>query len=302
MDFTIPTTKSEMYSTLKELFMHYRIYRYGYDQVKLNKITLEKQEFIPLTSEKRMEKSQILLGGEHLREISERKLKLLNEIEEKNAIYLKLDENFNVDKKNIIELYENSKKAIEKKIRENKTINSSFVIDKILSLEKEKNEKIIELSEKLQKERSRLSASIANLQNQLQGVEDYFAPIHQKDLDAKAEKIKDEEEKFRQEVFKYNSQISEKEAKYENSIIQSQANLELKFMELRSGEFTKSELIEMGYYADCLKCVAGYYDTVSASTVYTDFINEVELIPYLDDFYQDLAYAYKQKQLEALNG
>ena len=69
--------------------------------------------------------------------------------------------------------------------------------------------------------------------------------------------------------------------------------MELRFLDISSGEFTHDQLVEMGYYEDVIKCVCGYYDTLSASNAYYDITSEKKLAIYLDEYYSEIIYTYK---------
>ena len=105
--------------------------------------------------------------------------------------------------------------------------------------------------------------------------------------------IKDEYEKLKKDVFKYNNSLEEKEQRYLNSIKESKASLRLRFLYISAGEYTKDQLVEMGYYTDVIRCVRGYYDTLPAVDAYRDMVAEHKLAIYLDDYYQNVVYAYK---------
>ena len=94
------------------------------------------------------------------------------------------------------------------------------------------------------------------------------------------------------EVFKYNNGLDEKEQRYLNTIKQTKASLKLRYMDISTGEFTKDQLVEMGYYADVVKCVCGYFDRLDPYTAFQDIASEKKLAIYLDDYYQNVIYTY----------
>ena len=75
-------------------------------------------------------------------------------------------------------------------------------------------------------------------------------------------------------------------------------SLWLRYLDISSGEFTKDQLTDMGYYRDVIKCVTSYYDTLEPLEAYQDITAEKELAIYLDDYYQNVIYTYKMLAIE----
>ena len=48
MDFTLPTTKAEMYETLAELYTHYKLAPIAFDPIELPALSLTKLTYVPL--------------------------------------------------------------------------------------------------------------------------------------------------------------------------------------------------------------------------------------------------------------
>ena len=101
--------------------------------------------------------------------------------------------------------------------------------------------------------------------------------------------------KTEREVFKYNNGILEKETRYRNTIKQAEATLKLQFLEISMGEYTKDQLVDMGYYQDVIDCVTSYYDKFSAAEAFQKITDEKKLAVYLDDMYAEVIYAYRSK-------
>ena len=49
----------------------------------------------------------------------------------------------------------------------------------------------------------------------------------------------------------------------------------------------------MGYYADIIRCICGYFDTLAPSTAYDLFRSENKVAVYLEEYYQQILYMYK---------
>ena len=118
-----------------------------------------------------------------------------------------------------------------------------------------------------------------------------------KKVNAKIEELKQKQDETERSVFKYNNGIEEKVQKYRNTIAEANANLMLKFLEIRGGEYSKSELVEMGYYESVINCVCSYFDTLDAMTAATQIGKENKLMIYLDDYYDTVLYMYQQRAL-----
>ena len=67
----------------------------------------------------------------------------------------------------------------------------------------------------------------------------------------------------------------------------------IRYLDVSAGEFTKDQLVDMGYYEDVIRCVCGYYDTLQPSVAYRDILDEGKLAIYLDDYYESIIYLYK---------
>ena len=74
---------------------------------------------------------------------------------------------------------------------------------------------------------------------------------------------------------------------------ETKASLYLRFLDISSGEYTKDQLVEMGYYTDVIRCIRGYYDTLPVEDAYRDMFAEDKLAIYLEDYYQEIMYIYK---------
>ena len=64
---------------------------------------------------------------------------------------------------------------------------------------------------------------------------------------------------------------------------------------MKAKGFSKDELVQNGYYKDALKCVTAYYNTLSAADAYNDIMSDAGLVPYLDDYFDDILVMYKLK-------
>ncbi len=301
MEFVLPTTKDEMYLRLEEIFKFYKLTRYGYQKVELSPVTIKRLDKIEMTDEELYEKAKTELSGQHLREIEERK----EEAREKNFRLKKeldsIDEELDESVLKLNELFLESVENVKKEAVKKGLLSSDFICDKIARLECEKNKEIVELTSKNTKRKTEISAEIESNNGIITTARDYFEEIHSAEILAKVEVYKKEIAKENQEREVYNSKLDEKDDKYRNSVIRQQAELEIQFMQIRNGEYTESELVDMGYYKDVLDCVRAYYDTLDVDTAYNDMLSEDRLITYLDRFYHELLYVYRQKVIDSLD-
>ena len=295
MQFNTPTTKDEMYVILNDLFYYYRVKREGYEEVSLKELELARLEFTPSTEEELVIKATALLSGEREREISEYKREINEEITKTQAQITALENSAEEQIVKTEELYLSSEEKIKLTAEKNGLINTSAYLDKIAVLENEKNLRITEITADKNIKAAELTATLNALTERLNTAETFNATAFEKSVAAKVVELKDEEAATAREVFKYNNGLDEKEQRYANTILQANANLNLKFMEISMGEFTKDQLVDMGYYTDVVNCVCGYYDTLDSVTAYQDIANEEKLTIYLDDYYQNVVYMYGVK-------
>ncbi len=295
MQFNLPTTKSEMYTILNDLFYYYRIRREGFEEINLQELQLERLSMEEVSDESLMQLANKLLSAKHEREMLEYQEKVNSEKAEIEQKIILLEKNLIDEIENVHKLYDESIAKIESQALKNGLVNSSIVVDKTASLLNSKNQKIAEITQAKNDDIASLTAKKNTLDLILAESQDFFNSVHQKEVEIKFEELLKEKEKLRIEVFKYNNSLDEKEQRYANTLKESKASLELRFLDISSGEFTKDKLIEMGYYEDVIKCVCGYYNTLSREDAYADFVSESKLIIYLDDYYQEILYLYKTK-------
>ena len=94
-------------------------------------------------------------------------------------------------------------------------------------------------------------------------------------------------------MFKYNNSLDEKEQRSKNAIAQSNATLQLKYLEINSNNLSKDQLIEMGYYKDVIDCVCAYYDRLSALDAWRAISNEPKVAVYLEEYYTQIVSMYQ---------
>ena len=292
MQFNTPTTKSEMYTTLDEIFNYYRIQREEYQEPVLGELILNRLEYQEQTQGQLIEKATALLAPKQEREVNE----LIQELNGQISAYQKEIEQIQVNAQEQIEkvneLYQESQQKIKATASKNGLINSSAYLDKITFLENQKNLQINSITQKKDAEQLVKTSAKTMLEDKLSRAENFYDSAHQKDITAKVIELTDQQDQLIREIFKYNNGLDEKEQRYRNTIYQARANLKLKYMEITVAEFSKDQLVEMGYYDDVIACVCGYYDTLVALDAYRDIANDKKLPIYLDDYYHNIVYMY----------
>ncbi len=148
------------------------------------------------------------------------------------------------------------------------------------------------LTQEKNRKSTELNAKITALNQSLSAIEDEYYAIQSARVTAKVEELKDARDVIEREVFTYNNGVEEREQKHASTLIRANANLKLKYMEITMGEYSKDELVDMGYYDDVVECVTAYYDTLDPIVAYNDIKGESKLTIYLDDYYQNVVYMY----------
>ena len=292
MDFTLTTTKTEMYDTLKELFYHYRIRRQIPEIEKVDSLNLERMQAISYTEEEIRQMALIRLKPQHERELLKEKKELVANIK---SLQTQIESQTESTNELIAKTEENYSKSIQKvqmQIEKNGIAKSSIIIDKIASLEDAKNQSVANISLTSNEKILALSAKKQALEEKLNCIEDVYAQIFNLELLKEQEKIKEEILEKQIEVFKYNNSISEKEQKHQASILNSNANIAVKISQVSSESYSKEQLVEMGYYTDAINCVRGYFDRLSPLEAAQEFKAETNLVIYLDDYYESILYSY----------
>ena len=297
MNFITPTTKEEMYVVLQDMYYYYRIRREGYKDADLKELNLEKLVFTSMSEEELRERAEVLLSAENQKFTHDYILAINEElriVEDKLAV---LDEN----KEKLITqtraTYAESQRKAELNAVKNGLAGSSIIVDKWTELETKLNERLSEIEEDFSAQEVDLISQRDNLNLRMENALSYCEEQALKKVNAKIEELKQKQDETERSVFKYNNGIEEKVQKYRNTIAEANANLMLKFLEIRGGEYSKSELVEMGYYESVINCVCSYFDTLDAMTAATQIGKENKLMIYLDDYYDTVLYMYQQRAL-----
>ncbi len=297
MQFPTPTSKNDMLKILKDIFVYYRFQPIQYENENLQDLVLPRLEYTEPSQETLTARATLLLSSKHHREIADRKAEILMEISALNDKLVKLQVVANNEIDEITNAYAQLIKKSETEAVKKGVAYSDVVHERIVELEKEKLLKIANLNARLNDDELELEGKISLLESKFSEVEQYFQPIHDLEISAKLDELKEDSGKIYREVFRYNNDLLRRELEYSNTIVQAKASLELKFWEIRSKGWSKDELIDMGYYDAALTCIHEYYSTLSDTEAYEDFKNEPVLLTYLDDYYQDTLYLFRMRSL-----
>lgn len=292
MEFQTPTTKAQMFEILEQLYYEYRVKKPIFEELELKEIELPRLEYVMPTNEQITERANAILMGELQREKQSKRAEYMlqidnlnKKIELSNASEISLIEKVNED-------YEKSKENVLRQAEKNGLINSAICVDKIAFLENEKNQKISDIRSQKEQELNGYRAEVLSVNTKLNQIDSQFEQLQEMDVQGKVDELTFKCQAIERDVFKYNNGLEEKEQRYRNTIMQANANIRLKYMEINSGDLSKEQLIDNGYYSGVLRCVTGYYDTLDAEIAYQDFCSEEKLMIYLEDYYSNVLYLY----------
>lgn len=296
MQYSIPTTKEEMYRTLNELFMYYRYHRPEFVEEELASLDVAKMEFYKLTAEEIALKAETLLAPSQ----EEKLMKAREKISERLSVAEKgLEKANETAKANIDALnvkYKILKKeAMDRFVEGNINFGEDYNIIYDYDYTDEQTPYDVEYELVVQKNNELIeqaSAVYNAVLAEFNGLEEYYKELFEKEKQAKIIELTSEQEKTFREVFKYNNSVDEKIQRYDNALKQSKATLKLKYLTIQSTGLTKEQLVELGYYKAVIEVIEGYYSTMSASSAYADFKNEAKLAIYLDEYHEDMVYLY----------
>lgn len=299
MTFQTPTTKEEMYEVLNDIYHFYHFQRLEYDNVTLDKLEIDRLELDLLTDEQLKSKAVSICLPDKIKSMSE----LKKEIEDKLTSYrIEITNSYAVEEQtisSIVERYKEIKQSANETAWKNGICDSSLALEKISEIEREKQDKIIKVKTANQSLRLDLESKIDLLEEQLSKLEESQTLLFDAQVEKKYLELKDKQDVLDRETKKYNSALAEKELRYENSIKNTRANLELRYLSIHEQGYTKDELIQMGYYNDAIKCVSSYYDSLDEKIAYQDIKSESNLVIYLDDYLSMIVAIYKTRAAQA---
>lgn len=298
MQFTAPTTKVEMYSTLKDIYDYYRLNTKPYEKAELLPLNITRLSCDTLTDEELTQKAEKLIKPAIIREKQKRNDELNAKIDEYRKIETKTIDDYATLFEKIDNEYEKLKEKIDTEAINKGLKYSSITTEKMRQVENEKAQKIIETEQAKNQRLADVNAKIRAVRLELESLDSFYNDLEQKDIEKKFLELKEEQEKNLRDIQKYNNGLDRQEVAYNNNDVLRQVSLELKYMEIKNKGLTKEALVDLGYYADVLDCICAYYDTLTPLAAYNDIKRESSLMLYTEDFYEDLLVIYKTRVIE----
>ena len=295
MTFTKPTTKEEMLSVLKEIFYYYRVKKIDFEKETLEPLVLTRLDFSPLSDEKLLEKAGDLVACEQQSEIIKLKRSLGQEIDDCKEKMNQLTKAYNLAVEQITKKYTKSVYDVKQEAIRRGVGLTSVVSAQLAELESDKNQALSEAEQSYESDYGFYESKVTKLTERYENLNEEYAEIFDSQKRQKYLELKDEQDKLEREVFKYNNSLDEKEQRSVNSIAQSNATLQLKYIEINSGSLSKDQLIEMGYYTDIIDCVCAYYDTMDALTAWRTITNDGKVAVYLEEYYTQICFMYQSR-------
>lgn len=293
MNFDTPTTKSEMYEILQEIYYYYRVRREGYEGMTLNELDLDRMSYTPMTDVQISAKAQIALNAAQAEKVLEYKKKISDEIYELGVKVTAYGTQKTAAENAARASYAAATAKAEREATKRGIAQSSAVIDRIADIQTALAAELVAIDAEYDEKIATAQAKISRLQTDLAGADTYYSQVFAYELLAEKEKIKEDEEKLQREIFKYNNGLDEKEQREANRIVTTSSSMTLRYMSVKANAFTKDQLIEMGYYKDAIDCVCAYFDTLNAVTAYQQIAHDSKVAVYLDDYYPNVVYMYK---------
>lgn len=293
MTFDTPTTKDQMYEILQEIFYYYRIQRETSPDISLNNLSLTRMTNPLVTDSQRTTKAQTALRAAQAEKVLNYKKKISDEIYELDVKISLYGTQKTAAENAARTTYAAAQDKAEREAVKRGIAESSAVIDRIADIQTALASELTAIDLDYDEKIATATARKNRLQTDLAGADTYYADVFSYELAAEKNRLKDEEDKLKREIFKYNNSLDEKEQRTANSNLSTVRGLQLRYMNISANSFTKDQLVEMGYYTDAISCVCAYFDTLSALTAYQQIAHDTKVAIYLDDYYANVVYMYK---------
>ncbi len=292
MEFNTPSTLTDVYKTLKDIFYYYRIRRGEIEEVEFTPLELPRLSESPYKDGNTWNTAKELLSGE----MNGEKLKRKEQLEEKISVISSqiknATSNYEKLKANVNENYNKSREDLIAIARKSGINQTTIYTQNLANIEVARNQSLLDLDNQKTLQLSAWNSEMEALKEQLANNGKYIDDIYEYRHLSRHVELKEEYRKTLREIQKYNNSLFEKEERFKANIEQIKANIKLKKMQALEQPLSKDQLIEMGYYDDVIRCVTGYFDVIASSQAYTMFKRETGLILYLEEYYQNLLYKY----------
>ena len=177
MDFTLPTTKAEMYDTLAEIYTHYKLAPISFEPIELPTLSLTKLNYVPLTDAELTAAATTILSGAHTRELALKKKEISDEIktlqEKKKLLVAEMD----ADIASTEEDYAESERKIAVEAVKNGVYYSDASLREKYRQEKDKNAAIQKIRQKYKSQIVGIEAKITQKTEELDGADDFYQTI-----------------------------------------------------------------------------------------------------------------------------
>ncbi len=296
MNYPTPTTAKEMYEILEQIYYDYRLKIDAYEDAGLKDLVLERMSFTEKSDEELQSDARNLVYPWYNEEYSKAKTDVNVRIETLKTSKENLIAEGEKLKENLNEEVSLSKETVIKQSIKNGYKNSDITLQKIAELEEYRLEKLAKIEEQTLAQIAKVDGEITVLVQYRESLEEEYEGYFDKKIQAKYLELKEEQEKTKREVFKYNNGLEEKEKRSKNANVSANASLKLRYLEIRSQSYSKEELVDMGYYNDVINCVCGYYETIEdASQAYKSFLADTRVLIYLEDYYGNVLTLLRSK-------
>lgn len=295
MNFVSPTTEQEMYSVLQDIFAYYRLRREPVEQVSLTPLSLTRATFTPSTAQQLRQKAEIAVAPAQSLRLLNYKAGINAEITELNAKITLYGQQKTARENAARADYADAVSKAQADALKKGIAQSSVVVDRIAAINAALADKIDEIDDEFDEKIAVATAKVTALSAALSAANTYFSDVDECETQAKVEELKDAEDKITREIFKYNNSLSEREQRVANTLLSTGKELEIRSLDVSIKEYSKDELVDMGYYKDVIKCVCDYYDTLTDANAYQSIVHDRTVAVYLDDYYANVVYMYKTR-------
>ena len=295
MQTTTPTTREELLNALHNVYTFYRREKTEFKEIEFIPLNLWRMNDTPKTEKELVDEATLLLASKHKREYEQVKSELEEKIELLNDKIVFYSDSRILEEKNIDEIYAKALLEAEKTALKNGVASSELFSAQLIKINKEKLSKKQEISASYQEKIILAQSELKILQNKPGGLEKLYQEIHSLEVTAKAKELEKEDKERVEKAEKYNSTVDEKEQDYKNEILETNARLKISFLDIENRDFSKDELIQMGYYKSVIDLVCNYLNAMEPLPAYEEFKEINELVFYLDHYYEILNNTYQMR-------
>lgn len=296
MGYPSPTTVSQMYEILKQIYYDYRLNITEYQPVNLKDLKFNRLTYTEKTDEELREEARILFMPWFHEQFQSRyndaQVKMMALTEQ----IKKMEETRQEELDKVRATYDKEINSYKDQAVKKGLASSSIYLNRLSEMESEKASAIQKKDNEIGKQIQKLNGDKIDVHESTLFLEEQIGELLECKISAKVIELKKEQENHRNEVFKYNTSLEEKEMRSKNSNLSANASLTLKYLEIRSKAFSKEDLVNIGYYEQVIKCVCAYYNTITDKIVaYQNLLHEEGLMIYLEEYYNPVLELYRAR-------